>query len=229
MLAPADATPQHHFHEVPEWPLSKRLGFERTVLGMYQSGHPMESYREDVQRYGTHPIAGLTGVDEGVDIRVVGLPGDVRVVRTRRGDKMAFVQLTDVDGAVEAVFFADAWTSSQKAVQSGEAIVVSGRSQIRDGEVKIRAESAQRLVDVRARATKKVIIDLTLEELVKRGGLKSLTELLAAQSGDVPMLLQVHTPDWIAELELPRFSVEPGLGLEEGAEGLFGRRVVTLA
>ncbi|MFT6376879.1 MAG: DNA polymerase-3 subunit alpha [bacterium] len=228
MMPTAKATPQHHFHEHPEWPLSKRLGFERDVLGMYQSGHPMESYRTDVERYGTHPIARLGDLEDRAELRVVGLPGDTRVVRTRRGDKMAFVQLTDVDGAVEAVFFADAWTSSQKAIQSGEAVVVTGRAQWRDGEVKVRAESAQRLVDVRSRATKRVIIELGLEELTKRGALDALVTLLGEQSGECETRLCITGPDWVAELELPNHRVEPGLGLEEGAEGLYGRRVVTL-
>lgn len=229
MLPAAETAPQHHFRELPEWPLSKRLGFERDVLGMYQTGHPMESYQTDVERYGTHVIGSLDGVDEHTELRVVGLPGDVRVVRTRRGDKMAFVQLTDIRGAVEAVFFADAWTSSQKAIKSGEAVVVSGRSQLRDGEVKVRAESAQRLVDVRSRATKRVIIELTVDELSRRGGLDALTTLLTEQSGECETRLHLRSEHYIAELTLPHYKVEPGLGLEEGAESLYGRRVVTLS
>ena len=141
---------------------------------------------------------------------------------------MAFVQVTDVDGSVEAVFFADSWTSSQKVIQAGTAVVITGRSQWRDGDVKVRAESAQALVDVRSRATKRVFIDLTLAELTKRGALDELIELLKAQSGGCETRLRIRDENWTAELELPNYLVEPGLGLEEGAEGIYGRRVVTL-
>jgi DNA polymerase-3 subunit alpha len=108
------------FPAVPEWPLSQKLAYEKEVLGLYLSGHPMQAHAADAKRYASAALVDLERVTGTEEVRVMGLVVDVRVVRTRRNDKMAFVRVEDADRAVECVFFAEAYGRARRALEQHE-------------------------------------------------------------------------------------------------------------
>jgi DNA polymerase-3 subunit alpha len=221
---PAAAKPAgFRFPDLPEWPLSERLAHEREVLGMYLTGHPMEACAEDVARFATCTIADLERKRADPEVSVVGLPEERRTVRTRRGDPMAFVRIGDEHAAVECVFFSEPWAKSQRALESGEPVVVKGRVEHRDDEVKILAESAERLADVRNRSTHEVRFQVSVEEL-EGDRLQRFLDLLRDQQGACNSRLVVRVPGrFDAHLLLPGLGVEPSTALQEGVRALFGR------
>ncbi|MBW2254960.1 MAG: DNA polymerase III subunit alpha [Deltaproteobacteria bacterium] len=221
---PAAAKPgEFRFPDIAEWPLSERLAHEREVLGMYLTGHPMEACTEDIARFATCPIADLERKRANPEVRVVGLPEETRVVRTRRGDTMAFVRVGDEHGAVECVFFADPWAKSQRALELKEPVLVKGRVEHRDDEVKVVADSAELLSEVRNRSTREVRFQVSVEEL-EGDRLQRFLELLRDQQGKCTSRLVVRVPGrFDAHLQLPNLGVEPSTALQEGVRALFGR------
>src|SRR5690606_666952 len=105
----ASERPAFRYAEVTPWSLVERLEQEREVLGLYLTGHPMEAFGAEVKRHATCGIRALGEVEQESEVRIVGVPAEVKVVKTRRGDRMAFVRLEDADGAVECVFFSEPW------------------------------------------------------------------------------------------------------------------------
>ncbi len=224
-LPQASRPAPHRFPEVPEWPLSERLAFEREVLGMYLTGHPMQAYAKDVARFATAPIAGLAAADDA-EVRVVALPVESRVIRTRRGDAMAFVQLADAEASIEAVFFSEPWNRSAKAIQSGDPVFVVGRLEVKDDTVKLLADFAERLADVRNRSTRQVAFTLSVDEL-SGVRLQRFVGLLREQPGECDAKISLAVPgQFRVDLDLPRIRVEPSQALEEGVQTLFGRQDV---
>jgi len=222
--AAATGPREFRFPDLAEWPLSQRLACEREVLGLYLSGHPMQAHDHDVQRYSCVPLGGLNKAQESDEVRLLALAVDVRVVRTRRNDKMAFVQLEDANASLECVFFADAWSRSQQAVvDSGEPLLVKGKVEVSGEEIKFLARSAERLTEVRARRTSEVCFRLDLAEL--RGGrLEAFRSLLEAERGGCKSKLVVRVDGrFEAELELPQLPVSPSTHMEESVHTLFGR------
>jgi len=200
-----------------------RLAHEREVLGMYLTGHPMEACAEDIARFATCPIADLERKRGDPEVSVVGLPEDTRVVRTRRGDPMAFVRIGDERAAVECVFFSEPWLKSQRALESGEPVLIRGRVEYRDDEVKVLAESAEPLSDIRTRSTSEVRFQLSVEEL-EGDRLQRFLDLLREQHGRCASRLVVRVPGrFDAHLQLPDLGVEPSTALQEGVRALFGR------
>jgi predicted RNA-binding protein with RPS1 domain len=57
----------------------------------------------------------------------------IRVVRTKRGDKMAFVTLEDETGSVECVFFSDAWEASNRNVRDDQPAIIKGKAEFGGG------------------------------------------------------------------------------------------------
>lgn len=88
--------------------LDVRLSWERELLGMYFSGHPLEKYKEALRRY-TVPIADLDTVQDRAEVTVGGAVTSLNKIRTRTGQEMGFVTLEDDFGSVEAIVFPRLW------------------------------------------------------------------------------------------------------------------------
>jgi DNA polymerase-3 subunit alpha len=184
-MTPRPAT--FRFPDLPEWPLSQRLAYEKEVLGIYLSGHPMQAHADDVVRYHARPIARLLRSDVGTSgdddtVRALGIVVDTRVVRTRRNDRMAFVRLEDAEASIECVFFADAFARSARALEQQEPVLVTGRLEPGADETKIVASSAELLSEVRARTTREVQFTLDVQDLSGER-LDRFLAVLASQRG----------------------------------------------
>jgi len=120
-----------------EWPLAQRLENERTVLGFYFSGHPFDSYAEDVKSLGFTDLAHLDKLlpapnvpREGekrrwqpeTSVLLVGMIMNVR----RKGESQLFAQLEDGKGQVECAVFADELAQWGALLNKGRVVVVKG-------------------------------------------------------------------------------------------------------
>jgi len=214
--------PDFRFPKVPEWPFSRRLFFEREVLGLYLTGHPMQAHGKDVLRYATASITDLADLQASEEVRVMGLIVESRTIRTRRGDKMAFVRLEDAEEGIECVFFSDAFSRSQAALECNEPVLVTGKLEPGD-ELKILASTAEPLSDIRARSTREVRFNLEVSELHGRR-LDQFKALLKERRGGCKSRLVLRSAGrYEAEVTLPGFPVEPSAAMEESVHALFER------
>jgi DNA polymerase-3 subunit alpha len=216
--------------DVPEWPLSEKLGYEREVLGLYLTGHPMQAHGRDIARYASASLSELSEV-QGEEVRVLAMVSDVRTINAkgRRDSKMAFVRIEDEHASVECVFFPQAWARSARALEAGEPVLVTGKLEHGE-EVKIMGSSAEPLTEVRSRTTREVRMMFDVAELAGKR-LQQLREILVAQSGGCRTRLILRSEGrYEAELLLPELPVEPSARLEESVHALFDRNdIVALA
>ncbi len=210
--------------DVPEWPLARKLAQEREAVGFYLTGHPITAWRNEVKRFATCPLDGLGRREAGTDVSVAGVPSAIRVVRTRRGDKMAFVALEDDTTVVECVFFSDPWATSRRALESDQPILVRGKLEKTADGAKILAESVELLSELRERATREIHIDLSLEEL-DSGRIQALQALLGTVRGSCTTSLHVTWPARSeVVLRLPSsYSAAPDDRLVDGLSTIFRR------
>jgi DNA polymerase-3 subunit alpha len=223
----ATRAPTLKWPDVPEWPLSERLANEKEVLGFYISGHPMQSHTKDVARFATGNVASLRqakGSNHGEgEVRIIGIPADIRVVKTRRGDRMAFVKVEDDTGSVEVVFFPESWGRSQRAVQAQKPIIVTGNVELSNDEVKMKANGAELLSELRIRTTKEVRFALQTRELDGER-LEAFIAVLKRLRGNCRTRLSLKNAGrFEVEVDLPAYPVEPGTELDEAVQMLFGR------
>ncbi len=118
----------------------KLLGWEKELLGVYVSAHPLQKLRVPIEEFITQ-YAGL--IDEryvGRNIRTAGLIREVREIMTKAGERMAFVTLEDMHGTLDAVVFPRLYKQTREIWQP-EAIVLV------DGKVDLRGTSINMLVD----------------------------------------------------------------------------------
>ncbi len=208
---------------VPEASLAKRLADEREVLGLYLTANPMDAYRGDQDRFGFGRLAALRDLPGGQEVRVLAVPTDVRVVKTKRGDKMAFVQLDDGTASIEAVFFSDAWARSAAAVSGDGPVLLHAEIEATEDGVKLRAAGAEPLEEVRARTYRSAALHLRIDELSQER-LTKLRALFEAERGDCSLTVHVRAAGrFLATFEVPSRRVAPTRAFEDGVAATLGR------
>lgn len=114
---------------------------EKETTGLYLSGHPMDEYRKQVQKYGAVPISAVMTADEeagssqygdGAQVTLAGVAASVRTKTTKNNSMMAYVMLEDATGSIELLVFSRVLSESGAYLKANVPIVVTGRVSIRD-------------------------------------------------------------------------------------------------
>jgi DNA polymerase-3 subunit alpha len=113
--------------------MTEQLQLEKEALGFYLSKHPTEPFAAYFQLGGTAFIQNILGEDAKRSKVGVFVTGE-RVIRTKKGDLMAFLTLSDQTGDLEAVAFPDLYRKSSSILKTGQTILAEGNLEIRDGK-----------------------------------------------------------------------------------------------
>ena len=144
------------FEDVGEYEKDEILMYEKEVLGIYLSGHPLEKYQELLVRNMSHrsldfvPLAdGNFKVVDGQEVWYGGIISQKTVKTTRNNQNMAFLLVEDLYGAVEVVVFPKDYENNRHYLNEDEVIVVKGRvSTQEDQDGKIICRDIKRLTDI---------------------------------------------------------------------------------
>ena len=114
-----------------KYPTKERLGWERELLGLYISEHPLDKY-DTYFREQTNQIGTLTSDHDGTLVVVGGLVSRFRQIVTKAGSKMAFVAIEDKTGEIETVLFPKIFESLPTDFDVGAVVQLTGRLSGRD-------------------------------------------------------------------------------------------------
>ncbi len=126
-----------------EWDKSTLLTFEREMLGLYVSDHPLFGIEHVLSQHADTSIASLMGDEprpDGTPVTVAGLITGLQIKRTKKGDLWAIATVEDLDGAVECLFFPSAYLTVSTKLSTDVVCVVKGRVSSRDDTVSIFAQ-----------------------------------------------------------------------------------------
>jgi DNA polymerase-3 subunit alpha len=122
---------------MPEADRREVLGWERELIGMYMSEHPLTPYMRDIQRVVTHFSNTLAEAQHEEPARVAGMISAIRPHQTKTGKMMAWVTLEDLTGMIELVLFPRTWEKFQFALEVGGIIVSEGKVDARSNPSKL--------------------------------------------------------------------------------------------
>jgi DNA polymerase-3 subunit alpha len=123
---PTGSLPRLRMRASPEVPQRERLIWEKELLGLYVSGHPLDEWKEVLTSTGTS-IKGMEDAHEGVEYILAGIIEEERRVTTKKGEHMAFLRLADFTGTIELVLFPRTLTEFKDAVAQDRCIKIKGR------------------------------------------------------------------------------------------------------
>jgi len=106
-------------------PLDTRLSWERDLLGMYFSGHPLEKYKDILSSVAT-PISEIDPSMDGKEVTVGGRISAFKKVVTRAGDEMVFATVEDDFGSIEVIIFPKLWARVKSDFAREMVVIVRG-------------------------------------------------------------------------------------------------------
>jgi DNA polymerase-3 subunit alpha len=124
-----------------EVPRRHHLAWEKELLGVYVSDHPLTPYVEDLARVITHYSAELHDADHGTSVCVAGEVSHIRPYQTRSGKAMGFVTLEDLQGMVELVVFNRVWEDVIEWLKPNVIVLVKGKVDSERGDPKVLVDS----------------------------------------------------------------------------------------
>ena len=199
------------------------LALEFDALGFYLSGHPMDVYTSDVERYAVGPIACAEDLPATKDaVKFVGRIGAIREQTTKNRDRMAFVELEDASSRITCLFFAAAYARSKRSLVEGDVVLVIGSLQNDRDKLVLRADSCESIEAVRERSIREVVLHLRADELAGPR-LQKLIEIFEDTQGTCKARLQLNTGTKLATLSLPQYRLSPMPILEQRIQALFER------
>lgn len=111
-----------------DWPKLQRLKGEKEVLGFYLSGHPLENYAQELSNFITTPLSELTS-KVGQYITLAGWVLTIRSLWTKRGDRMAVLNLEDASGRLEVTLFSDIYSQYREKLNKDKLLIIEGEIQ----------------------------------------------------------------------------------------------------
>ena len=115
----------------------EQLDWERELLGLYVSDHPLTPYLTALRRKVTHFSGQLGEVSKKDKIVVAGMVTRFRTHQTKDGKAMGFVTLEDIQGNLELVLFPRTWERSSRIIDVDKVLSVEGRVDAEGGDPKI--------------------------------------------------------------------------------------------
>lgn len=129
----------------PEAPLASRLAWEKELLGLYVSGHPLDRVKEKLSQRPMTLSELKAKMSPGTTIVAAGMIEDVRTILTRAGDQMAFVKIADYDGTIEAAVFPRTYAEHKAILIPENVIALKGKLSERNGELSMVADKLKAL------------------------------------------------------------------------------------
>src|SRR6201999_1736705 len=111
-----------------EWDKKTRLNFEREMLGLYVSDHPLLGVEHIIANGSDATVADLAeSCDDGQIVTVGGIVASITRKVTKTGSPWAVVQLEDLDGGVETLFFPQTYSAVSHQLIEDEVVLVKAR------------------------------------------------------------------------------------------------------
>lgn len=215
--------------DVPEWDRREKLNFERDMLGLYVSDHPLRGLERALSDAASHSVHDIIGEDshvrDGETVTIAGmLTGVSRRIAKSSGNQYASVELEDPSGAtITVMFFSRAYETMGAALADDLICSIRGRVQRRDdGSVNMSAQELQ-ILEISDDGRAAPITIVVPEYLVTEANLKELKETLRDHKGtaDVRMLVRTRDKEQLVLLD-PSVRVEPNPSLFGEIKTIFG-------
>ena len=113
--------------EMEPWNRSARLAFEKEVLGFYLSDHPLKGISDVTKIWAEKSVKDLKSLTTKSKQSVLGLVSTFREIITKKGTRMAFVQLEDLTGVMELVVFPNAYAEYEMEIKSEKPLLITGQ------------------------------------------------------------------------------------------------------
>ena len=180
--------------DIEEWEENDLLTMEKETLGFYISGHPLDKYEKTMAEYASVNSVNIHNIPEKQIIRMGGTIRAAKVLKTKKGDMMAFAVLEDRLDSVEVVVFPNVYAETQGIIADEEPVIVEGEVQKRENSIKILANRIVPMDQAEKEWTASIIISLSALNY-SEDVLEKLKHIIVKYPGSCSSYLSIVLPD----------------------------------
>jgi DNA polymerase-3 subunit alpha len=134
---------------VADFPQQEKLRLEKEMLGFYISDHPLKEIRDSARILAPINLSDLAEYGEGAMVSAIAMITSLKPVTTKKGDRMAIIQIEDLTGSTEAVIFPKSFERIGHHIQADARLMVWGKIDRRDDQVQFIVDDAEPIEAVR--------------------------------------------------------------------------------
>lgn len=132
--------------DAPKATATEKLAWERELLGLYLSGHPLDKFKKTIDEKNYKIALVKSEGKEGKDFMVAGIIEEIRVITTKKGDNMAFVKLSDYSDTLETVVFPRTMSEFKNLLIKDKCVAIKGKVSLRNGETTLIVDKMKELI-----------------------------------------------------------------------------------
>ena len=158
--------------DLPDWDKKQRLAFEREMLGLYVSDHPLSGLEHVLAAAADVSIATLLQDEQrpdGSTVVIAGLITSLQRKMSKQGNPWAAVTIEDMEASVEIMFFGETYLAYSTALAEDAVVVIRGRVRRRDETMQLQAMEVS-LPDVSQAADAPVVVSMAVVPVHAAGG-----------------------------------------------------------
>ncbi|MEA3356868.1 MAG: OB-fold nucleic acid binding domain-containing protein, partial [Patescibacteria group bacterium] len=187
-----------------------KIEWEKNLLGMYITVHPLGKIRAYLDTIGVKKISEVKRMNSGYRVQTCGLITNIKKISTKRENKsMAFLTIEDQSGSIEIVVFPTTYKKSNELLEKNVPTVIVGKVNVRDGERSIICNALKR-IDMDTATKTSEGVHLRIPTNANKEAIQKLKEVLKNNPGDVAVTVQI--PDG---LEVKSMLLKKGIELTD--------------
>jgi DNA polymerase-3 subunit alpha len=119
--------------EVPNINPKEKLAWEKELLGLYISGHPLDRYREIIDKRDMDIKKAKETLKDGEEVTIACIVEEIKPILTKKGENMAFIRVADFSGTLEVVVFPRTLAENRTALTPDRCLAIKGKMSERNG------------------------------------------------------------------------------------------------
>jgi DNA polymerase-3 subunit alpha len=163
-------------------------------LGFYITGHPLDGYEELLEKFTNANSIVLKEKNDGETIRVGGIVRDTKIIKTKKGDLMAFVNLEDLHGSIEVTVFSSLYVKVYDLLLEDTPLLVQGQIQKDENYIKMLADAIIPMDKAEEIWTTSIHINIDIT-LTEKSMLLELNDILKKYPGSCKSYIHLRNPD----------------------------------
>ena len=171
---------------------SQILQWEKELLGLYFSSHPLDTLQEFFESKNVISLEKALGEKKNNDILVLGaMVTKVRRITTKKGEMMAFLSIEDKTARTDAIIFPRVYQELKDTLIENQPMLIAGRLNVRDGEKSIIIQKAK-YIDEEKHSSKFDGITFRITPIHTEEEIAQLKQFIQGSSGDTPVKIVVN-------------------------------------
>lgn len=172
---------------IEKTPITQILSWEKELLGLYFSSHPLDAFQEFFESKHVIPLRQALDEKKNNDLVILGvMVNKIRKITTKKGEIMAFLTIEDKTATSDAIVFPRTYQELKDSLLENKPILIAGKINVKDGEKSIVVEKAKYIDEEKCKSSFEGIT-FRIRPIHSEEEIAELKSFIAKSEGDIPV------------------------------------------